>query len=99
MTAIGSFYGIRIYTGHMAKRTPISIVMTREMADKDMTLRDLELASGVSYGTLKCIKSGRTGNPGVYTMNDIAEGLGYTLGELMELCREYDKPEDNKHYK
>ena len=47
-----------------------------------LSLRQLEKASGVSRNTISLIESGRTPDPGVGTVERIAEALGVKPGWL-----------------
>ena len=54
---------------------------------------ELERRSGVPLGTIKSVKDGKSGNPGIFTIQKLVNALGLNLGEFEECCL-YGIPED-----
>lgn len=50
---------------------------------KGMTLRQLSEASGVTYGYICELETGKKSNPGVFTLRKIAVPLRTTVGVLI----------------
>jgi transcriptional regulator with XRE-family HTH domain len=50
---------------------------------RGLTQHELAQRSGLRLDTLRSIEQGRTPNPGVYTVLDLAEALEMTVDELL----------------
>ena len=51
---------------------------------RNLSLRDLEKISGVSYTTIKNIEDGITKNPGIESVSKVAKSLDISLDELID---------------
>lgn len=63
----------------------LGIRLARLREERDMTQQALADASGINRAQIQAMESGRTGNPGVYTLIPLARAMNVSVDELVGL--------------